>query len=200
MQRREASVSRLALARAKARVRSNPSRAKTHLALPNPKKQKRPGGRLLDIQFSRNWSGRRDSNPRPQPWQGCALPLSYTRIHLAAPRFVGGQWRPFAKTLGGLQHASACALRKNLKSFAGQHFSLWTDGCPPGPSAADADFSPHRRCAGAPRRGQVRWMGSIHFTVVGFSTGSMSRLTTTGSWPERTSTHSSTSSGEALIS
>jgi Ala-tRNA(Pro) deacylase len=28
----------------------------------------------------RDWSGRRDSNPRPQPWQGCALPLSYTRI------------------------------------------------------------------------------------------------------------------------
>ena len=26
-----------------------------------------------------NWSGRRDSNPRPQPWQGCALPLSYAR-------------------------------------------------------------------------------------------------------------------------
>ncbi len=25
------------------------------------------------------WSGRRDSNPRPQPWQGCALPLSYSR-------------------------------------------------------------------------------------------------------------------------
>ena len=25
------------------------------------------------------WSGRGDSNPRPQPWQGCALPLSYTR-------------------------------------------------------------------------------------------------------------------------
>jgi hypothetical protein len=31
------------------------------------------------------WSGRRDSNPRPQPWQGCALPLSYTRIRLTAP-------------------------------------------------------------------------------------------------------------------
>ena len=28
----------------------------------------------------KNWSGRGDSNPRPQPWQGCALPLSYTRI------------------------------------------------------------------------------------------------------------------------
>src|ERR1700689_4586040 len=29
------------------------------------------------------WSGRRDSNPRPQPWQGCALPLSYARDCLA---------------------------------------------------------------------------------------------------------------------
>ena len=28
---------------------------------------------------TRAWSGRRDSNPRPQPWQGCALPLSYSR-------------------------------------------------------------------------------------------------------------------------
>ena len=26
------------------------------------------------------WSGRRDSNPRHQPWQGCTLPLSYTRM------------------------------------------------------------------------------------------------------------------------
>ena len=26
------------------------------------------------------WSGKRGSNPRPQPWQGCALPLSYSRI------------------------------------------------------------------------------------------------------------------------
>src|SRR5262249_59161424 len=32
------------------------------------------------------WSGRRDSNPRPQPWQGCALPLSYTRILARQPR------------------------------------------------------------------------------------------------------------------
>jgi hypothetical protein len=31
------------------------------------------------ISFGKNWSGRRDSNPRPQPWQGCALPLSYAR-------------------------------------------------------------------------------------------------------------------------
>ena len=26
------------------------------------------------------WSGQWDSDPRHQPWQGCALPLSYTRI------------------------------------------------------------------------------------------------------------------------
>src|SRR5438067_13899000 len=25
-------------------------------------------------------SGRRDSNPRRQPWQGCTLPLSYSRV------------------------------------------------------------------------------------------------------------------------
>ena len=29
------------------------------------------------------WSGRRDLNPRRQPWQGCTLPLSYSR---SAPR------------------------------------------------------------------------------------------------------------------
>src|SRR6185437_538425 len=28
----------------------------------------------------KNWSGRWGSNPRPRPWQGRALPLSYTRI------------------------------------------------------------------------------------------------------------------------
>src|SRR5256712_4556762 len=27
----------------------------------------------------RDWSGKRDSNPRPRPWQGRALPLSYSR-------------------------------------------------------------------------------------------------------------------------
>ena len=26
-----------------------------------------------------NWSGKRDLNPRPSPWQGDALPLSYSR-------------------------------------------------------------------------------------------------------------------------
>ena len=34
----------------------------------------------LGIVLVKNWSGQRDLNPRHQPWQGCALPLSYTRI------------------------------------------------------------------------------------------------------------------------
>ena len=42
---------------------------------------RRPLRNSVDFAW-RNWSGRRDSNPRPQPWQGCALPLSYTRIRL----------------------------------------------------------------------------------------------------------------------
>ena len=33
----------------------------------------------LPIPPLRPWSGRRDSNPRPPPWQGGALPLSYFR-------------------------------------------------------------------------------------------------------------------------
>ena len=40
-----------------------------------------PKGRSYPIEISKKfWSGRRDSNPRPQPWQGCALPLSYARV------------------------------------------------------------------------------------------------------------------------
>ncbi len=29
--------------------------------------------------IEKKWSGKRDSNPRPLPWQGSALPLSYSR-------------------------------------------------------------------------------------------------------------------------
>jgi hypothetical protein len=33
-----------------------------------------------------SWSGRRDSNPRPRPWQGRALPLSYARAPIRPGR------------------------------------------------------------------------------------------------------------------
>ena len=49
------------------------------------------------------WSGKRDSNPRPQAWKARALPLSYSRFTapeteplttaLTAPRAVGGERR-----------------------------------------------------------------------------------------------------------
>jgi hypothetical protein len=37
-------------------------------------------GKKFERCFLSNWSGKRDSNSRPQPWQGCALPLSYSRL------------------------------------------------------------------------------------------------------------------------
>ncbi len=45
------------------------------------------------------WSGRRDSNPRPQPWQGCALPLSYARSALVLPAGPAGRENP-VRSLG----------------------------------------------------------------------------------------------------
>ena len=35
--------------------------------------------RCLTTWLRRQWSGKRDLNPQHQPWQGCALPLSYSR-------------------------------------------------------------------------------------------------------------------------
>jgi hypothetical protein len=36
--------------------------------------------RRLTTWLCRLWSGKRDLNPRLQPWQGCTLPLSYSRL------------------------------------------------------------------------------------------------------------------------
>ena len=52
---------------------------------------------------SKIWSGRRDSNPRPQPWQGCALPLSYAR----------------APSVGGAHHSDQ---RRICKPLISSHF------------------------------------------------------------------------------
>ena len=38
-----------------------------------------PGHGCLSTIYNFKWSGKRGSNSRPQPWQGCALPLSYSR-------------------------------------------------------------------------------------------------------------------------
>ena len=38
-----------------------------------------------------NWSGRRDSNPRPSPWQGDALPTEPLPLGGCARRYVGAE-------------------------------------------------------------------------------------------------------------
>ena len=63
-------------------------------------------------------------------------------------------------------------------------------------SVAEGSESADRGCSGA----QPLWIGSIQAMASGFSAGSMSRFTTTASLSLRTSTHSSVSSAEALIS
>src|ERR1700677_2714149 len=40
----------------------------------------RKSGNIRQARKVCSWSGRRDLNPRPSPWQGDALPLSYSRI------------------------------------------------------------------------------------------------------------------------
>src|SRR5437660_1315528 len=51
------------------------------------------------------WSGRRGSNPRPRPWQGRALPLSYTRI------LDGGDRSPATPELCQMRTANATVRR-----------------------------------------------------------------------------------------
>ena len=67
--------------------------------------------------FRGKWSGRGDSNARPQPWQGCALPLSYARS-LTLHRAGGKNRIP----VGEARQLTACLAsrkRKISRIFAG---------------------------------------------------------------------------------
>ena len=70
-----------------------------------PQTTRPPKGGLSSIrQFAirrKIWSGRRGSNPRPRPWQGRALPLSYTRIR------DGGERSPSTADLCQMRTANA---------------------------------------------------------------------------------------------
>src|SRR5690349_23814450 len=57
------------------------------------------------MRLGKIWSGRRGSNPRPRPWQGRALPLSYTRIR------DGGDWPPTTAHLCQMRSVNATLLR-----------------------------------------------------------------------------------------
>ena len=58
----------------------------------------------------RKWSGKRGSNSRPQPWQGCALPLSYSRSFSDTITSTREKWRP----LGG---SNPCYRRERAVSW-----------------------------------------------------------------------------------
>ena len=81
---------------------------------------------------NRVWSGKRDSNPRHSPWQGDALPLSYSRIFMI-PRCIGGNNRArtcdpllVRQMLSQLSYASETSLiiipypARNCKRFFSQ--------------------------------------------------------------------------------
>jgi hypothetical protein len=52
----------------------------------------------------RTWSGRRGSNPRPRPWQGRALPLSYTRVrNVGSDAMPARQRQTYAKCSSRMQ-------------------------------------------------------------------------------------------------
>src|SRR5579863_4071907 len=50
--------------------------------------------------LKRNWSGRRGSNPRHRPWQGRALPLSYSRSTQKLYRICGPESSRVAAATG----------------------------------------------------------------------------------------------------
>ncbi len=69
--------------------------------------------RFIACSFT-NWSGRGDSNARPSPWQGDALPLSYAR----APRKRLSQdprIRVKARLIGEVRSARQALLRTRLR-------------------------------------------------------------------------------------
>jgi hypothetical protein len=54
------------------------------------------------------WSGRRDLNSRPSPWQGDALPLSYSRLSSLPSRSAASRAAPFARELCRPAAANLC--------------------------------------------------------------------------------------------
>jgi hypothetical protein len=88
-------------------------RAPGYLNLQNQKARAQRGPSFSSANSKNPWSGRRDSNPRPRPWQGRALPLSYTRI-----REFGGD---FAPTTGRAMPNAAreCNSRREGRKMAG---------------------------------------------------------------------------------
>src|SRR5262252_7559099 len=106
------------------------------------------------------WSGRRDSNPRPQPWQGCALPLSYTRI-----RTGSGPCRPpsYAKWESGKQPIRSGQQRRSQVFVRPEANGPGADAFQADPRASRDMKSGKIKQAGSDlrRRLDERWAGSL---------------------------------------
>src|SRR3546814_6538665 len=50
---------------------------------------------VVDVHGQKSWSGKRVSNSRPQPWQGCALPTElfpHMLLIKQAPQYIVNSW------------------------------------------------------------------------------------------------------------
>ena len=88
----------------------------------NPKTTRPPKGGLSSVrQFAMKeiWSGRRGSNPRPRPWQGRALPLSYTRIR------DGGERAPSTADLCQMPNVNATVRMRSDAARISRFHQQW---------------------------------------------------------------------------
>ena len=114
-------------------------------------RQKAACHRSGSLPLKKIWSGRRGSNPRPRPWQGRALPLSYTRIR------DGGERSPSTADLCQMPTVNATVrMRSNAARIIRFHQQWPRIGpkqrrnrvCRAAPAHAGSPAARHRRNAG----------------------------------------------------
>ena len=68
--------------------------------------------------MERNWSGRRESNPRHQAWEACVLPLNYSRSGPLSALEAGSKLTALSSSVNGLSRRCHC-LPLMQNSFTG---------------------------------------------------------------------------------
>ncbi len=110
--------------------------------------------------WRRDWSGRRDSNSRPSPWQGDALPLSYFRATCDASASAaeplplrGTMWASRDSNSDGFPHWNLNPARLPIPPFApGRALRFGTPTCIPRRARAPLHLPPRRAAASGARR------------------------------------------------
>ena len=67
---------------------------------------------VLPLNYTRIWSGRRDSNPQLSPWQGDTLPLSHSRNNGGSSRNRTSDTRIFSPLLYRLSYRAILTWRR----------------------------------------------------------------------------------------